>query len=63
LRLGIPGLQNLESAIEQKPVAPVGAHAPANPVGRLDHQRIEALLAKRDGAGKPGETGADDDDV
>jgi hypothetical protein len=63
LCLRIPGLQDLETAIQEKAVASIGAHTPARGVRRLDQQGLETTLAKCDRTGQSGETGTDDDDV
>ena len=61
--LGIPGLQDLKPAVESKSVQAVGCDAPAGAVDRLQDQRRQAALLQPQGARKPEQASADNDDV
>ena len=63
LCLGVPGLQDLKPAVEEKALTLVGAHPAAAAVAGLQDQGGEAPLLQGQGTGQAGETGADYDDV
>ena len=60
---GVGGQQHLEAAVEQEPVDLVGAHAPTDPVGRLEHDDVPSTLDEPQRRDEAGESGPDDHDV
>jgi hypothetical protein len=63
MNLRIAGEDDLEAPIEPKAVDNVAAHAPADAVGRFEHEDIEAGACEIPGTHEGGETRADDDDI
>ena len=61
--LGVGGVVELEAAVEQQPVDPVGAHASADLVGGLEHDHVDAVDGQLPCRREAGQARPDDDDV
>ena len=60
-RFGVRGQEDLEAAIDAKPVHQVGADAPTRSVARLEHLHAHAGRHERARAGEPGQPCSDHD--
>jgi hypothetical protein len=61
--LRVCGQENLEAAIEEKAVDPIGTHAAADIVGRFEHHDFTTGLLQGPGRSETGEAGTDNDDL
>ena len=60
---GVRGVEQLESAIDEEAVDPLGADPAADLVRRLEHRDVTTRLGQRLGAAQPGQPRSHDDHV